>query len=211
VTAPDRARRRDPQAAAVLLALGALTWLPARWGVMTTWDSTWLGLDYAAWNRLSMIPLVLLALGAAAATRTTVGRAATAGWAVTAAGFAFAFVGVGLEFVVGGGLQGGPRDIAVAGWTVYLLGLLVVVAGSLVLTAALLRRDRTAAVAAGLVAVAFLVWPPLLAAEQNALAAADQLLVALGWLVLAARIAASTAPRPAATVEKPGSLQPATD
>ncbi len=207
---PERTRiHRTAAAAPLLLALGALAWLPARWGVMTTWDTAWLGLDYGAWNRLMLLPLGLLALGAASASRLAAGRMPAVGWAVVAAGFALSWSGVALEFVVGGGLQGGPRDIAVAGWTVYLLGLLVVVVGSLVLTVALLRRDRPAALAAGFVAVAFLVWPPLLAAGQSALAAADQLVVALGWLVLAARIPAPRAPE--AAPEEPARLQTADD
>ncbi len=53
--------------APALLLLGALTWLPARWGVMTTWDAEWLGLGYTSWNRLTLIPLALLAAGSAAA------------------------------------------------------------------------------------------------------------------------------------------------
>jgi hypothetical protein len=95
---------------------------------------------------------------------------------------------VALEFLVGGGLQEGPRDLAVAGWTLYLLGLAVVLVGSVTLAAALAGRDRPAAAAAGFVALAFFLWPVLLGTGQDALAVADQLVVALGWLVLAARL-----------------------
>ena len=39
---------RAAAGAAGLLAAGSLAWIPARWGVMTTWDGTWLGLDYGS-------------------------------------------------------------------------------------------------------------------------------------------------------------------
>ena len=189
---------RGTRVAAVLLAVGALAWLPTRWGVMTTWSGAWLGLDYNAWNQLSLLPLVLLALGAARAAGHAPARTSRIGWAVTGTGLVMCAAGVALEFLVGGGLQEGPRDLAVAGWTLYLLGLAVVLVGSLVLTAALAARDRPAAGAAGFVAVAFLLWPVLLGTGQDALAVADQLAVALGWLVLAARLPAVSGPVPAA-------------
>ncbi len=191
MTERDRTRT-----AAALLAVGALTWLPARWGVMTTWDVPWLGLDYAAWNRLTLIPLALLTLGAATAFRPTTRRSVSIGWAVVAVGFGLSWAGVALEFGVGGGLQGGPRGIAVAGWTAYLLGMAVTAGGFLVLAAALARRDAVAAVAAGSVAVAFLAWPLLLAVGQDALAVADHLVVAVPWLVLVARLQRSPAREP---------------
>src|SRR5688500_20156298 len=126
---------------------------------MTTWGGTWLGLDYTAWNRLSLLALALLAPGAAVAAKAAATRSASVGWVGTAGGFTLSLIGVALEFVIGGGLQGGPRGIAVAGWTTYLLGLLVIAIGSLVLAGALARGDRPAAVAAGFVGVALLLWP----------------------------------------------------
>jgi hypothetical protein len=187
--------------AALLLAGGALTWLPTRWGVMTTWGGTWLGLDYTAWNRLSLVALALLALGAAVAGKAAATRSASVGWVVTAGGFTLSLIGVALEFVIGGGLQGGPRGIAVAGWTTYLLGLLVIAIGSLVLAGALARRDRLAALAAGFVGGALLLWPVLLATGQDVLAVVDQLAVALGWMVLASRLPDAAGDRvPARTV-----------
>jgi hypothetical protein len=92
-------------------------------------------------------------------------------------------------------LQGGPRDLAVAGWTTFLIGLLVLLVGSIVLTAALVRRDLPAALAAGFVAVTLVLWPGLLATGQDALAVAGHLAAALGWLVLASRIQMVTCPR----------------
>lgn len=184
----DRERPRTDSTAALLLAAGALTWLPARWGVMTTWDTTWLGLGYTGWNRSMLVPLALLGLGAGAATRLAPRRSAAIGWAVVAAGFGLSFLGVAVEFVFGGGLQEGPRDLAVAGWTTYLLGYAVTAAGSLVLVAGHARHDRTVAAAAGLAALALLASPFLLAAGQDALAVAGQLVVVVPWLVLAARL-----------------------
>lgn len=184
--------------AAALLVLGTLTWLPARWGVMTTWDTTWLGLGYTGWNRAMLVPLALLALGAAVAARVAPRRTAAAGWAVVSAGFGLSFLGVALEFVFGGGLQESPRELAVAGWTTYLLGYAVTAIGSLVLAAGCARLDRAAAAAAAAAGVVLLAWPLLLATGQVALAVADQLLVVLPWLVLAARLSRpATAPGPA--------------
>lgn len=181
--------------AAALLVLGAVTWLPARWGVMTTWDTTWLGLGYTGWNRAMLVPLALLALGAAVATRVAPVRSAGIGWAAVAAGFGLSLLGVALEFVFGGGLQEGPRELAVAGWTTYLLGYAVTAVGSLVLAVGYARPDRTAAVAAAASGVLLLAWPFLLATGRDALAVADQLLVVLPWLVLAARLSRpATAP-----------------
>ncbi len=190
--------------APALLALGALTWLPARWGVMTTWDTEWLGLGYTSWNRIVLVPLALLVGGSVAASRRAPGRAAAIGWAVVAAGFALSFLGVALEFVIGGGLQEGPRGLAVAGWTAYLLGYLVTALGSIVLATGLALHDRTAAAAAAVSAVALLAWPLLLATGWEALAVVNQLLVVLPWLVLAARLSR----RPTAPASAPGAPAP---
>ena len=169
-----------------LLIAGAITWLPARWGVMTTWDTTWLGLDYAAWNRAMLVPLALLTAGAVVAGRGKP-RAQTAAWWTVALGFALSWLGVALEFVIGGGLQGGPRDIAVAGWTLYLLGTAVTALGALGLAAVLARHDAAAAAAAGLAGATILVWPALLAAGLDSLAVADQLLAGLLWAAVGLR------------------------
>ena len=173
---------------AALLVGGALTWLPARWGVMTTWDGTWLGLDYAAWNRLMLVPLALLTAGALQAGRRRRRAVAVAWWAV-ATGFAMSWLGVALEFVVGGGLQGGPRDVAVAGWTLYLLGTAITAFAALGLAAVLAGTDRAAAAAAGLAGAANLVWAALLAAGLYWLAVVDQLLVGLLWAAVGLRTA----------------------
>ena len=139
MTAPDRPR---PSRAALLLVLGALTWVPARYGVMTTWSGSWLGLDYAGWNRAMLIPLALLAGGAITAARSAATRAVAVAWSLVATGWALSWVGVAIEFVVGGGLRGGPRELAVGGWTIYLIGAAVTAVGALVLAAALAEEGR---------------------------------------------------------------------
>ena len=181
MSGPDRPR---PSRAALLLVLGALTWVPARYGVMTTWNGTWLGLDYTGWNRAVLIPLALLAGGAITAARTAATRAAATAWSVVATGFSLSWLGVAVEFVLGGGLRGGPRDLAVGGWTIYLIGTAVTAVGALVLAAALVRRNGRTAVAAVVAGVAILAWPPLLAAGLDGLAVVDQLLVGLSWGVV---------------------------
>jgi hypothetical protein len=182
VTAPDRSR---PSHAALLLVLGALTWVPARYGVMTTWDLTWFGLDYVGWNRVMLVPLALLAAGGITAARGAATRPAAVAWAVVATGFALSWLGVAIEFVVGGGLRGGPPELAAGGWTIYLVGTAVTAVGALVLAAALARRDARTAAAAGVAAVAILAWPPLLAAGLDAVAVVDQMLVGLSWAMVA--------------------------
>jgi hypothetical protein len=69
------------------------------------------------------------------------------------------------------------------------------------LAGALARRDRLAALAAGFVGGALLLWPVLLATGQDVLAVADQLVVPFGWMVLASRLPDATGDRvPARTV-----------
>lgn len=183
MTALDRqAVTRVPLAPAFLLGLGGMIWVPARYGVLTTWEGTWLGLDYGGWNRLMLVPLLLLTVGAVVAARAATRRTRVA-WAVLATGFALAGAGVVIEFVVGGGLQGGPENIAVAGWMVYLLGQLVTAVAALMLAAALAReRQRGAAACAAVAGIATLVWPAAgitLSAEL-----ADQVLIGLAWVAL---------------------------
>ena len=178
MTAPDRPR---PSRAALLLVLGALTWVPARYGVMTTWSGSWLGLDYTGWNRAMLIPLALLAGGAITAARSAATRAVAVAWSLVATGWALSWVGVAIEFVVGDGLRGGHWELAVGGWTIYLIGTAVTAVGALVLAAALARRDGSTAAAAGVAGVAILAWPPLLAAGLDGMAVVDQLLVGLSW------------------------------
>ncbi len=182
-TLDRRAVTGAPLAPALLLGLGGLTWVPARYGVMTTWDDTWLGLDYGGWNRLMLVPLLLLTAGAVAAARTASQRRARVAWAVLATGFALAGIGVAIEFVVGGGLQGGPESIAVAGWTVYLLGLFLTAVAALVLGAALVREgQRGAAAAAAVAGLATLAWPA--AGITLRVELVDQVLVGLAWVAL---------------------------
>ena len=172
-----------PLAPSLLLGLGGLTWVPARYGVMTTWEGTWLGLEYGGWNRLMLVPLLLLTAGAVAAARAASRRRTRVAWAVLATGFALAGTGVAIEFIVGGGLQGGPESIAVAGWTVYLLGQFVTAVAALVLAAALAREGPRGAAAAAVVAgIATLAWPA--AAIRLSVELADQVLVGLAWVAL---------------------------
>ena len=167
-------------APALLIGLGGLTWVPARYGVMTTWEGTWLGLDYGGWNRLMLVPLLLLTVGAVAAARAATRRRTRVAWAVLATGFALGGAGVVIEFVVGGGLQGGPESIAVAGWTVYLLGQLVTAVAALVLAVALVREaQRGAAAAAAVAGIATLAWPA--AGISLSVELADQVLIGLAW------------------------------
>ena len=170
-------------APALLLGLGGLTWVPARYGVMTTWDDTWLGLGYGGWNRLMLVPLLLLAAGAVAAARAASRRRTRVAWAVLATGFGLGGTGVAIEFVVGGGLQGGPESIAVAGWTVYLLGQLVTAVAALILAAALAREgQRGAAAAAAVAGIATVAWAA--AGITPSLELADQALIGLSWVAL---------------------------
>ncbi len=181
MTAPDRSQ---PRPGALLLVLGALTWVPARYGVMTTWNDTWLGLDYTGWNRVMLVPVALLAGGAITAARAAATRAVAVAWSIVATGFALSWLGVAVEFVLGGGLRGGPRELAVGGWTIYLIGAAVTAVGAIVLAAALARSDVSTAVAVVVAGVAILAWPPLLAAGLDGMAVVDQLLVGLCWAVV---------------------------
>jgi hypothetical protein len=187
-----------PLAPALLLSLGGLTWVPARYGVLTTWEGTWLGLDYGGWNRLMLVPLLLLTAGAVAAARAASRRRTRIAWAVLATGFALAGTGVAIEFVIGGGLQGGPESIAVAGWTVYLLGQLVTAVAALVLAAALAREgQRGAAAAAAVAGIATLAWPA--AGYTLSVELADQVLIGLAWVALGMLVRRAHSRRPTST------------
>ena len=178
-------RHTAPRSALVpaLLCLGGLTWVPARYGVMTTWRGTLLGLDYGGWNRLVLVPLLLLTAGAALAARAGARRRTRIAWAALAAGFAVSAVGVTIEFVVGRGLQGGPESLALAGWLVHLLGQLLTAVAALVLAVALARDGaRGAAAAAAIAGIATLLWPA--AAVSLAVEVADQALIGLAWAAL---------------------------
>lgn len=130
-----------------------------------------------------LVPLLLLTSGAVAAARAATRRRTRIAWAVLATGFALAGTGVAIEFVVGGGLQGGPESIAVAGWTVYVLGQLVTAVAALVLAAALARGgQRGAAAAAALAGIAMLAWPAV--GITLSVELADQALIGLAWVAL---------------------------
>ncbi len=183
----DRSAGRSAQLG---LLLGAMTWIPARWGVMTTWDTTWLGVGYAGWNRLMLVPLTLLVAGSVRSARARSTRPVRAGWWVVAAGFAAAWIGVALEFVVGGGLRGGPLALAMAGWTAYLLGTVGAGLGAAVLVVAKDRdRSRVGRIAtvsgAGLATLSMLAWPVLLAVGWSAAAVIDQVVVGVAWTLVA--------------------------
>lgn len=180
---------RGDGAGRVALVLGGLTWIPARWGVHSTWDTTELGLGYVGWNRLVLVPLTLLVVGCVRRARAATGRSVRAGWWVVASGFAAAWVGVALEFVVGGGLRGGPPALAMAGWTAYVLGSLVAGLGAAVLAVAVGRdRGRPRAVGAAgalaLAAVAMLAWPVVMILGSPVAGLVDQVVVGIAWALV---------------------------
>lgn len=189
--------RASHRVAQLALVVGGLTWVPARWAVMTTWDGTWLGADYVGWNRLMLLPLTLLVVGSVATARREAGRRLKAAWGVMAAGFVLSWLGVLIEFVIGGGLRGGPEWLAMAGWGLYLLGNLLTGVGAAVaaVTVALdrSRRDRVATTGAlALAGLSMLAWLPLMAATLNEAGVVDQLVVGAAWVL----VGLTTARRP---------------
>ena len=170
------------------LVAGGLTWIPARWGVLTTWDTTWLGLGYVGWNRIMLVPLALLAVGCWWAARAGSRRRVRVSWRVVGVGFAAAWLGVLLEFVVGGGLRGGPPELAMAGWSLYLVGTLLsgvgaVVAAVLVGAERAEPRRKAAALALGLAGVSMLAWLALMVAGWPVAALVDQVVAGAAWVV----------------------------
>ncbi|RPF27796.1 hypothetical protein [Georgenia muralis] len=173
----------------LFLVAAGVAWIPARWGVMTTWDTTWLGLGYVGWNQLMLVPLTLLGAGSLWAARTRSTRQLRVGWAIVAAGFIAAWLGTVLEFVVGGGLRAGPPELAMAGWAVYLLG--TVLAGLGATATAVLAgldtvrpRRMTAALPLGLAGVSMLAWPVLMMSGAEAAGFVDQLVVGAAWALV---------------------------
>jgi hypothetical protein len=156
---------------------------------MTTWDTTWLGLGYVGWNQLMLVPLTLLGAGSLWAARTRSTRQTRVGWAIVAAGFIAAWLGVVLEFVIGGGLREGPPELAMAGWTVYLLGTVLAglgatATGVLVGLDAVRPRRMTAALPLGLAGVSMLAWPVLMMSGADAAGLVDQLVVGAAWALV---------------------------
>ncbi len=179
--------------------VGGLTWIPARWGVMTTWDTTWLGMGYVGWNRLMVVPLTLLVAGCLLATRTRSRRRTRVSWGTVTVGFVAALLGVLVEFVVGGGLRGGPPLLAMAGWGLYLAGTTIAGLGACV-AAVLEGLDRAGprraarALSLGLAGVSMLAWPVLMITGSDEAAVVDQLIVGAAWALVGLAAAARSEP-----------------
>lgn len=175
---PDRGLERLAGVAAIL---GGLAWIPIRLAIGGTWGTTVAGLGYVEWNRLMVVPLVLLSGGIVILwSRADSSRARTAAL-VAAVGLAGMLTGVVVEFWMFGGLEG-DREGAIVGWMIYLLaGVLVHVVGL-----ALYGQRRRGAIGALAMAIAALhvVWIPAGLSGIGALLAIDQLLIGLGWVAV---------------------------
>jgi hypothetical protein len=178
--------------AAAAAFLAGLAWIPIRYAIGVTYSRPLFGLAYIDYNRLEAIPLLLMlaaVLAMPALVRTSMQKAPA--W-VAAVGLVLTLMGLVLEFYIGGGLQGGPRELAMAGWMVYLLGLLVHALGMVWLGAVLVWGVRHARAIGALVlaiGVLHLAMAPLVIAEWHVLAVFDQALIGMGWMALALPLA----------------------
>lgn len=186
VSSDPRLADRVPR---LCLVVGGIAWIPARWGVLTTWDTTWLGVGYVGWNQLMLVPLTLLAAGSLWAARAASPRRVRVSWGVVAAGFIAAGLGVVLEFVVGSGLRAGPPELAMAGWSMYVFGTVLTGLGATV-AAVLMGWDKAgprrtaAAFALGLAGVSMLAWPVIMMVGPPEAGLLDQLIVGAAWALV---------------------------
>jgi hypothetical protein len=161
--------------------LGGLTWIPVRLAIGGTWGTTVGGLDYVAWNRLMVVPLLLLIGGVVVLAGAATGRSRV-GAMVSAVGLVGMLIGVVVEFWIFGGLEG-DRDGAIVGWMIYLL------VGVLVHTIGLVLVHRTVGGALGGLALGIaglhVLWIPA-GLTGDLLLALDQMLIGLGWTVIGA-------------------------
>lgn len=165
--------------------LGGVLWMALRSLVLSTWDGPVLGLSYVHYNRMMVVPLLLLIAGALALRRVA-GRGGRWGSALVVLGLAASLAGVVIEFWWAGGLSGN-REGAMLGWAVYGLGLLGQAIGLAVFGIGALRT-RGLPYWRGIVPLAMaallLLWPPMLAWQLGTWSILDQVLYGLGWATL---------------------------
>ena len=169
----------------VALVFGGLAWALVRPLVMTSWGQRLLGLTYEDFNRLMVVPLgCLLAGGVLALRARLVPDHARLSFAFVALGIALSLAGVVAEFWIGGGLRGN-RPLALAGWLLYLVGLLVQTV-ALLAFAWRSRRLASAFVTGTALGIALLhaAWMPLLIAQLDALSVLDQIVIGVLWAAL---------------------------
>jgi hypothetical protein len=166
------------------LLIGGATWAVLRPIIATTYSDPLHGLSYEDWNRLMVVPLVLLLIGSVALGGFAQRSPGRAGVLILVAGVAVSLAGVVIEFAIGGGLRG-DRWLAMAGWALYGIGILGQAVGLVLLGIGALRGRRVAPAIVGLAMAALhLAWLPLVAAEQFDAAIADQVLIGVGSITL---------------------------
>ena len=170
---------RASSAAAIV---GGLLWIPIRLAIGGTWGESVAELGYVEWNRLMVVPLVLLIGGSGVLVERAGSRPARIGAWMAIAGLVGMLAGVIVEFWIVGGLESGNRDGAIAGWMVYLLaGVLVHVVGLAMF--GLNVKGRLGALTV-LIAVLHVLWIPAGLSGLPALLAFDQALIGAGWVAI---------------------------
>lgn len=165
--------------------LGGALWMALRPLVLSTWAVPVFGLDYVNYNRMMVVPLILLIAGAVA-LRHFVGRGGRWGVALVVLGLAASLVGVMIEFWWAGGLSGN-RQGAMLGWGIYGLGLLGQAIGLAVFGIGALRSRRLPywmGIVPLAMAALLVLWPPMLAWQLGSWSILDQVLYGLGWVAL---------------------------
>jgi hypothetical protein len=167
--------------AGVAAILGGLAWIPIRLAIGGTWGTTVAGLGYVEWNRLMVVPLVLLQGGIAVLWSRARSQRARVAALVAAVGLAGMLAGVVVEFWIFGGLEG-DRDGAIVGWMIYLIGGVLVHVIGLVLY----WRARPGALGSLAVAIAALhvLWIPAGLSGIDTLLILDQALIGVGWMAV---------------------------
>lgn len=177
--------------------LGGTVWLLLRPMVATTFARPAFGLAYEDFNRLMLVPLGLLLVAAVGFVTASDRRLVRVGAGMVATALVLALAGVTVEFVLGGGLRG-DRDLALAGWGLYLLGYVLQGIGLAVVAVGAARaRVVVVAIVAAAMAAASLTWLPLLALRQVGIAAVTDAALGAGWIVLGLALSKRGESRPA--------------
>lgn len=123
--------------------VGGVLWMALRPFISNTWGRPMMGFTYEDYNRMMVLPLILLLAGAwglGIRYWYSIGKLGRIGGVLVVLGLLGALVGVVVEFWWAGGLSGN-RNGAMWGWLIYLLGLAAVTIGLVLFgVAALLQK-----------------------------------------------------------------------
>lgn len=178
------------QVYALAAILGGVLWVGLNLALVGAWERGNTFPTYELVNGLRPVPLALLAFALYGLYQQLGGNVGRRGCFVALAGFFLLAAGAALEFWVGGGVRDGEVDtLSLAGWSIYLLGYLVLSIG-LVMFGVAVRRAKAwgdASVLPLVTAVVWVAWFPLVIVDQLAQSSSSditQYVFGLLWIAL---------------------------